>query len=162
MQKYGTRLLLFSLFGLALWFFGNLYEGIVIAPNLLADPIKKLAYWQGFFTLTNPLYFYIPIAPLASLATFVSYFCTPQEKAAVKRHLRSASLFVFLGLILGVFIVIRINLRLFFGDISQLSGNTIYRLSLLWNILNILRLMLLSGGIYHVFNACLLTQQKAS
>ncbi len=75
MQKVDTRLVLFVVFGLALWFFGNLYEAVVIAPNLVVDTATKITYWRGFFSLTNPVYFYIPVAPQAALTTF---FCLHQ------------------------------------------------------------------------------------
>jgi hypothetical protein len=65
-KKRYAHLLLFSLAGANLWFFGNLYEGIVIAPNFLVDSIKKVEHWQAFFTITNPIFFYIPLVPIES------------------------------------------------------------------------------------------------
>ena len=57
MIKNYSSLLLFSLFGISLWFFGNLYKGIAITPNLLTDPARKIYNWQQFFATTNPVFF---------------------------------------------------------------------------------------------------------
>jgi len=159
-KKVYSRLLLFTLFGFTLWFFGNLYEGVVITPNLLVDPVKKIYNWQGFFTITNPIFFYIPLAPMAVLAAFVLYFKTSKETAILKRHLGAAIVFLTFALGLGIFIITQINLRLFFGNIEKLSAE-IYKLSVLWNLLNIVRVILLAFVIYHVFNAYILIQQEA-
>jgi hypothetical protein len=151
--KTGSGLLLFALFGLALWLFGNLYEAVVIAPNLLADPLSKIKSWREFFTLTNPIYFYIPIAPLAALTTFFAYFRTPKQSVLLKRHLGIAALILLFVLVLSAFMIIRINHPLFFGDI-RLLREQVYALSLRWNVLNIIRIILLSVTVYHIFKAC--------
>jgi hypothetical protein len=159
-EKTRARFLLFALSGLALWFFGNLYEGIVIAPNLLAGPVDKLRHWQTFFTATNPVYFYIPIAPLAALTIFILYFKTAKENIALKRHLGYAALFLIIALGLSIFIITQINLQLFFGVIPRVPGKA-YQLSVLWNILNGVRIIFLAGALYQAFQAYLFIQRKA-
>jgi hypothetical protein len=158
-QKTYANLLLFALLGIALWFFGNLYEGIVITPNLLIDPTRKIYYWREFFRITNPIFFYIPLAPAAILSSFVLYFKTPKEKIVLKRYLRYATFFLSIALAVGVFIISQINLKLFYGHIVK-NSTEIYRLSVLWNLLNILRVILLAFTIYYVFNAYIFIQRN--
>ena len=151
-----SSLLLFSLFGIAMWFFGNLYEGIVIAPNLLTDPVGKVHDWQKFFTLTNPIFYYLPMAPLVALTTFIVYFKTAKGTAALKRRLGYAAVFLIFALGAGIFTIAKINLRLFFGNIEGFSAERVYTLSVLWNLLNMARIILLALTIYHLFNAYIL------
>lgn len=148
--KTFNKLLLFSLFGLSLWFFGNLYEAVVIAPNLLTHTTQKIQNWRQFFSVTNPLFFYIPLAPLAVVALPVVYRKTNPAESTLKRHLKIASIFGLLALGLGIYIISQINLKLFFGATNQ-SANEVYRLSLLWNILNVVRVAFLGVTVYHVF-----------
>jgi hypothetical protein len=159
-KKTYANLLLFALLGITLWFFGNLYEGIVITPNLLIDPIGKMYNWQKFFTVTNPIFFYIPLVPIAVLTTIVLYFKTPKEKIVLKRHLKYAAIFLIFALGVGIFIITQINFRLFFGNIEKISGE-IYKLAVLWNLLNIVRVILLAFTIYHVFKAYIFIQNTS-
>lgn len=155
-----ANFLLFALAGISLCFSGNLYEGIVIAPNLLTDSIRKIYHWQQFFTTTNPIYFYVPLQPIAILTTFVLYFKTSRENTALKKHIGYATTLLILVLVISIFIITQINLKLFFGTLEKYSAE-IYRLSLLWNILNVIRVILLAFTIYHLFNAYLFIRKKA-
>ena len=157
-NKRSNNLLLFSLFGIALWFFGNLYEAVVIAPNLLKDSIRKTQDWQDFFTVTNPVFFYIPVAPIAILIIVFLYFKTAADRSALKKHLKHATIAGLLALILGVFIIVRINIPLFFGDIERYAGD-VYAMSVLWNILNLVRVALLGITLFHVFNVYMKVRQ---
>jgi hypothetical protein len=152
-----NNLLLFSLFGIAMWFFGNLYEGIVITPNLLKDSIQKLHDWQDFFVISNPIFFYIPLAPLATFIIIFLYLRTSVAKLILKKHLKVATIFVLLAFALGIFIVTQINLNLFFGDLKKYT-EIVYKISLLWNILNAVRITFLSITLYHTFKAYIWTQ----
>jgi hypothetical protein len=158
-SKPSSKLLLFSLFGIALWFFGNLYEGIVIAPNLLEDSIRKVRDWQDFFALTNPIFFYIPIAPIAVLTMVLSYFKTSDDSIVLKRHLKLATVFGLLAFALGIFIITQINLKLFFGDLDKYSSE-VHKLAVLWNILNVIRVALLAVALYHLFKAYIFMQSE--
>ncbi|RIR19529.1 DUF1772 domain-containing protein, partial [Mycobacteroides abscessus] len=45
----GRRILMyFTVFGIAMWFFGNLYEAIVIGPNIAGDSKEQLRAFQQF------------------------------------------------------------------------------------------------------------------
>lgn len=153
-----SSLLLFALAGILMWFFGNLYEGIVITPNLLTDSARKLNYWQGFFTVTNPIFFYLPIVPIALMAILFLYFKTSKEQVALKKHLASALIYLILPLAVGVFIITQINLKLFFGNTQ--AESEIYKLSILWNILNAVRIVLLIFPIRHLLRAYIVLKKQ--
>lgn len=155
-NKIQPNLLLFALFGIVMWFFGNLYEGIVITPNLLSNPAERMQHWQHFFVITNPIFFYIPIAPIAILATVIQYFKTIREKIVLRKHMRYACVFLIFAFVVSIFIISQINLKLFYGNIEAMSPGTIYKLSILWNSLNIVRLLFLGLTIYHLFQAYIL------
>ncbi len=153
------NILLFSLFGLTMWFFGNLYEAIVIAPNLLNESLLKADLWQRFITMTNPVFFYIPISPIAMLTTILLFFKTSNDKTKQKYHLRRATIFGLCAFILGFYIIIQINFKLFFGNINELSGNA-HHLSVLWNLLNGVRVLFLTFAVYHLFKTYILTEKE--
>src|SRR4051794_13246582 len=118
--KSVCNLLRFALFGIAMWFFGNLYEAVVIGPNMLgADALQKLHNFQKFFITTNPVFFYIPLSPLATAATVFIYFKTPKTKTVLKRHLKMASIFLTISVALSVYMITQLNLKLFFGDLTK-------------------------------------------
>jgi len=160
MTKNRTEnLLLFALSGIALWFYGNLYEGIVIAPNLLNDPIQKVQLWQNFFVTTNPVMYYIPVSPLAIVIIVILYFKTSRDQIILKKHLQRASIFGLLALGLGIYIITQINFKLFFGDIQK-NSKDLYKLSVLWNVLNLIRTALLIPSMLYTFKACIWTKQN--
>jgi hypothetical protein len=157
--KPSNKLLLFSLFGIALWFFGNLYEAVVIAPNMLKDSARKVQDWQAFFSATNPVFFYIPIAPMAVVVMIVLYFKTSKVQSILKRHLRLATLFGVPAFALGVLMITQINLKLFFGEAGKYAAEA-HRLAVLWNMLNVVRIALLSVTLYQMFRAYIETQRE--
>jgi hypothetical protein len=158
-NKLTANLLLFALFGIALWFFGNLYEGIVIAPNMLLDSIQKVKDWQDFFVITNPAIFYVPITPIAVLIIIILYAKSKGDITILKKHLKRATIFGLLALVLGIFIITQINFKLFFGDIQKYSKD-LYKLALFWNILNMVRVALLTVTLFHTFKAYIWIKQN--
>jgi len=78
-SKTSNRLLVFSLLFLAHWFFGNLYEEIVLAPNQLTNTYESLKYWRQYFTISNPIYYYVPFTPIAVIAVCYLYFVAKND-----------------------------------------------------------------------------------
>jgi hypothetical protein len=154
-----NRLLLFSLFGIAMWFFGNLYEAIVIGPNLLHDSVNRVHAWQQFFMVTNPAWFYVPVPQVATIVLLVLYVKTPGSNVELKRFMRMASIFQLVSILLSVYVILQINLKLFFGDLSQ-NADKISSMALAWNVLNIIRVILVGVGLTFVFKAYLQTQKE--
>jgi hypothetical protein len=158
-DKSFNNFLLFSLFGAALWFFGNLYEGIVIAPNLLTDSIQKAHYWQNFIGVTNPILYYIPLVPLSTVTLLVLYFKTSKQKTELKQYLKLSATFQILAYVLSIYIIIQINLVIFFGDLNKFT-DIVYSKALLWNILNVTRLILVGIALTFIFKAYLHIQKQ--
>jgi hypothetical protein len=144
-----------------MWFFGNLYEAIVITPNLLQDTVQKLRDWQDFFHLTNPAFFYVPVAPVAVIVLVVLYFKLTSHEAAFKPLLKRAVVFILLALGLGIYIISQINFKLFFGDPEKLEPD-VYKLAVLWNVLNTIRTVLVGFSLYNLFKAYILLQKTKS
>ena len=62
-HKLFNSLLLFSLFGIALGFFGMLYAGVVTIPKMLDTSMQRMLFWKGFYAIMNPISDYIPSRP---------------------------------------------------------------------------------------------------
>ncbi|MBW7676688.1 hypothetical protein [Chryseobacterium chendengshani] len=146
--KTFNHLLGFSLFFLAHWFFGNLYEEIVLAPNQLANSYEALKSWQGYFTVTNQIYYYVPLTQIAVFVVCFLYVKSSNTKE--KCLLKKASIFGLLSILITALIVTQLNLKLFFGDIEKYKEQ-IYNLSVIWLIGNAIRLYLVGTCLYLTF-----------
>ena len=158
-NKLFNNLLLFSLFGIAMWFFGNLYEAIVIGPNMLTDTLVRMGHWQNYFVVTNPIYFYVPVTQLATVILIILFFKTDGQKAVLKRLLKLATLFQVVSILLSIYIITQINLKLFFGDLTRYA-DSLSSMALVWNVLNIIRVVLVGVALVFVFKAYLETQKN--
>ena len=158
-NKLFTNLLLFALLGIAMWFFGNLYEAIVIGPNMLSNSIVRINHWQGFFAVTNPAFFYVPVPQLATVVLIVLYFKTSKQKVALKKLLKLATIFQVVSILLSVYIITQINFKLFFGDLGKYADQ-VPSMALLWNILNVTRVFLVGIALVFVFKAYLHNQKN--
>lgn len=147
-NKTFDRLLAFSLFFLAHWFFGNLYEEIVLAPNQLTNSYEALKSWQGYFTITNQIYYYVPFTQTAVFVVCYLYFQAknPTEKSLLKK----ASIFGLLSITLTAVIVTQLNLKLFFGNIDEYKEE-IFSLSVIWLIGNAIRIYFVGSSLYFTF-----------
>ncbi|HXS37169.1 MAG TPA: hypothetical protein VN721_10745 [Flavipsychrobacter sp.] len=157
-DKLYHNLLLFSLFGVAMWFFGNLYEAIVIAPNMLNNTIEKMHAWQAYFVVTNPAFFYA-LSPLATIALLIVYVKTSKQKTELKRLLRFASIFQIIAYALSIYIITQINLKLFFANLND-NPDQLHTKAVLWNILNIIRIILVEISLIFTFKAYIQTQKN--
>jgi hypothetical protein len=63
-RQHRSRLTRLAQFGQAAWFFGNLYEGVVGMPQLLADAGVN-AHGRGLLNVGSPVRYFAPVAPLA-------------------------------------------------------------------------------------------------
>ena len=134
-----------ALFRFAEWFFGNAYEQVVIVPNLLwGDPLIKLASFRTFFATSNPIYFYVPVLPFTILAQATALYLAWRDPAQRRRPLTSTG-FLVAALALAVFIVVYINLYIFFGPLPT-DANVVHRLVLLWTCLNPIRMALVASA----------------
>ncbi len=106
--KTYNALLTFSLFFLAHWFFGNLYEEIVLAPNQLTNSYQALKNWQGYFTITNQIYYYVPFTQIA--VVIVCFLYVNSSNKTEKLLLKKASIFGLLSILITALIVTQLNL----------------------------------------------------
>ena len=153
-----TRVLFpLALAGLAQWFFGNLYEEVVLAPNGLVNTYEQLKCWHGYFVVTNPIYYYVPFTQFAVGIVWYLYFT--QKNPATRKLLLRASVYGFLALALTAVIVTQLNLKLFFGNL-HLIKDELYRLSVLWLIANGVRLVLVGATLGYTFKSYLLVRDQ--
>ncbi len=152
-MKARRVLFLLALVGLAQWFFGNLYEEIVLVPNSLVNSYAQLQCWQSYFVVTNPIYYYVPLTQLA--VCIVWYLCFTQKHQEIKKLLLRASLYGLLALALTAGIVTQLNLKVFFGNLD-LVKDQLYQLSLIWMAANGVRLVLVGATLGYTFKSYLL------
>ena len=134
----GRRILMyFTVFGIAMWFFGNLYEAVVIGPNIAGDTKEQLRAFQQFTVVTNPVYYYIPLTQIAAVTLIVWFVRTPW-RAPEKRSLFIASLAEIAAVALSIYIIVKLNMTLFFGSLGE-TPDELHRLALQWNLLNLIR-----------------------
>lgn len=155
--KIFNRLLAFSLFFLAHWFFGNLYEQIVLAPNQLTNSYEALKNWQGYFTISNQIYYYVPFTQIAVFVVCYLYLKTNDDKE--KALLKKAGIFGLLSIAITVLIVTQLNLKLFFGDLERYKEQ-VFNLSIIWLIGNAVRLYFIGNALYYTFKTYLMRQSS--
>ncbi len=153
-QTSYSFLLGFTLFGTAMWFFGNLYEAVVLGPNMIGigHSYERLLHWQQFFVVTNPVHFYVPFTQLALVTLLVLYFKTSPALANIKSNLGWSSVFQLVSLIITVCIITQINFTIFFGDLPA-HKNEVATLAFWWNVLNLARLLTTGIGLYFFMKA---------
>src|SRR5271155_1870764 len=117
--KLFSNLLVFSLFGIALGFFGILYEGVVYGPKFLDVSMERMQFWKAFTAVISPVPYYIPILPIATVLLVVLSFGTSKEKPELRKRLIGASLFQIASLALTMYILTQINFRRSFGNLDK-------------------------------------------
>src|ERR1700740_1926998 len=151
-SKLFNNLLLFSLFGIALGFFGMLYEGVVNVPKMLDGSMARMLFWKNFYAVISPIPYYIPLVPLATITLVVLYFNTPKPKVELKNRVRLAVIFQVVSLALTFYIVTQMNLKFYFSDIEKYA-DTIPTKTLIVNIISVIRMTLAAIALASVFKA---------
>ncbi len=150
-NKLFNNLLLFSLFGIALGFFGMLYEGVVLIPKMLGNTMQRMQFWHNFYLLVNPIVFYIPLLPIATIVLILLYFITKQ-KGTVRKQLGKACICQIMTLVLTFYIVTQINLKLYFSEIEKYADVIPYK-TLIVNILSVIRLIFSASALFFIFKS---------
>jgi len=138
-NKYFINLLLFSLFGIALGFFGILYEGVVYGPKFLDTSMERMLFWKSFTSVISPVFYYFPVNELATIALVALYFKTPKQKPALRKRLKWGSIFQMASFVLTFYILKQINFKLSFGDLEKYADEIPGKV-LLFNILSVARI----------------------
>lgn len=137
--KNTRRLVDFSLFGIALWFFGNLYEEIVLMPNWLVAPLHVLQAYNQYYTVIIQYHYYVPITQIAIIVLIaLSLFDNPARQSS-RRNLHLGAIWGLAGILLTVWIVLSLNLDLFIGQL-RLTEAEAHRKGITWMIRNGIRL----------------------
>ena len=158
-SKLFNNLLLFSLFGVALGFFGILYEGVVNMPKMLDGSMPRMLFWKNFYDVISPIPYYIPLVPTATITLIFLYFKSPKQKIEIKNRLKLAGILQATSLLLTFYIVKVMNLKLFFGDIDK-YGALIPTRTLMVNIISVIRVALTALALITVFKAYIQTQKE--
>ena len=159
--KLFNNLLVFSLFGIALGFFGILYEGVVYGPKFLDVSMERMQFWKAFTAVISPIPYYIPIYPIATILLVVLSFGAPKEKPGLRKRLIAAGLFQITSLALTIYILTQINFRRSFGNLDKYAYE-IHGKAVLFNILSIVRIGLSAIAMAFAFKACMQTQKEHS
>ncbi len=152
-----SRLFRFALFGLALWFFGNLYEEVVLMPNWVAASLDTLRAYTRYFAVVIQYHYYVPITQLAVLVLLVLAYRF--ELHPLRPALRRAGWWGLAGVALTVPIVVFLNTQLFLGDLSLTEADA-HRLGWYWLGGNLLRLGCVGASLGYALRAY--TQHQAN
>ena len=144
-------LLRFALFGLALWFFGNLYEQIVLMPNWVVAPLDVLRAYNRYYTVVIQYHYYVPATQLAVVALLVLGYRTARGES-LRAALLRAGWWGAAGVALTVPIVWFLNTDLFLGDLT-LSEAQAHRLGWYWMGGNLLRLACVALALRYALRA---------
>ena len=156
--KLFNNLLMFSLFGISLGFFGMLYEGIIYAPKMLEVSAVRVQFWHDFYAVIKPLIFYVP-CQLGTVVLLILYFLADKQKPDLKRRLKWASIFQIAALILTFYIVKQINLQLYFSDTQKYADVIPGKVALL-NIISPFRIVLAGTAMVFLLKAYVQTQKE--
>jgi branched-subunit amino acid transport protein len=144
------RLTLTAAIGLAHWLFGNLYEAVVFSPNWVGDSPAQLARLDGFFAVTSPTLYFVPLTMLALVLLWALWW--RNENEALAADYRRAGITALVLAALTAYIVSAVIPRMFGADALAHSEN-MNAAAWQWNILNVLRMILTATTAYYTFNA---------
>jgi len=140
---------LFSIFGIAYWFFGNLYEAIVFGPNWSINDPDHLKHLNAFFSNSSPTAYFIPMTLLAAFSVWILMFFNKLD--LVKKEYRMASILVLIITVMTSLIVGFVLSKMFGPAFYENPQNGSFY-GKLWNFLNAFRLMLEMLTLYYLFN----------
>jgi hypothetical protein len=133
----------FALFAHAMWFFGNLYEEMVIVPNGVSATVAKIGAFNAYFSVARQYNYYVPLTQLGTLALVAAAIGWRHEARLRLRVPAAASVLAFA---LTAFIIVHYNLRIWTGAVSALSAAELHSLVWQWGVANLLRIVLVGGA----------------
>ncbi|MEU4743355.1 anthrone oxygenase family protein [Actinosynnema sp. NPDC023658] len=126
--------------GQAHWFFGNLYEGAVDVPRLLAN--ARTGRGLRLLGPGSPLRYYAPAGPLTVVATGVT-LVRSWRTGGDRRAVATSAAGTAVAAALTAYLVKTVNLRLLRGG-KPLSEDERRRLLATWHRANLVRLVALA------------------
>ncbi len=151
---------LVALFGLAFWFFGNLYEAVVFSPNWILDSDLQLQRLNAFFVRTSPTTYFLSVPPVAVLCSWV-LAVWPGEGLAAGRYRRAGAWSV-AAFAINALIVAWIIPQLFGPEVDRATADELRTWAWRWNALNVARMALVAGALVESFRALALTNSVRS
>ena len=147
-EKRFDKLLQLALFFMAYWFFGNLYEEIVLIPNQLVNSLDSINCWQSYFSVTDQLYYFVPCVLASVILPTILFF---KSKERIQRKLlKRAMIFSMLPTGLTIIIVNEINEKLFYGNPEDYKMQLQF-LAALWLLGNAIRMCMVGIAMYYLF-----------
>ena len=132
-----------ALVGLTAWFFGNLYEGLVGVPQLLAGSHSRRK--PGVLAVGSPVRYFAPVAGVALAPTAVSLVRAGRTGAS-QPLIGVAAACVVSAAGLSGYLIRTVNLPLLTADVSLTSWDR-DRLVRRWHRVNAVRLVALAGAL---------------
>lgn len=132
-----------ALVGLTAWFFGNLYEGLVGVPQLLAGSHSRRK--PGVLAVGSPVRYFAPVAGVALAPTAVSLVQAGRTGASPPL-IGVAAACVASAAGLSGYLIRTVNLPLLTADVSLTSWDR-DRLVRRWHRVNAVRLVALAGAL---------------
>jgi Domain of unknown function (DUF1772) len=126
--------------GQAHWFFGNLYEGAVGMPQLLADAQRQRP--PRLLGPGSPIRYYAPVAPL-TVVTTTAVLVDGWRSGGNRRMITTAATGMASALGLSAYLIRTVNLRLLRTG-EPLSAADRRRLVTRWHRVNMIRLVALA------------------
>jgi hypothetical protein len=149
-EKATDNLLSLTLFFMAYWFFGNLYEEIVLIPNQLVNTLQALTCWQSYFNISDQVYYFVPCMLIAVIGCCILLF--KSKERGQRLFFKKATIFSLIATGLTIVIVNEINEKIFYGDLEKFKDE-LQLLSMLWLVGNAIRLYLVGTAVYYLFKA---------
>ncbi|MDR0359594.1 MAG: DUF1772 domain-containing protein [bacterium] len=132
-----------ALVGLTAWFFGNLYEGLVGVPQLLAGSHSRRE--RGVLAVGSPVRYFAPVAGVALAPTVVS-LVRAGRRGASPPLIGVAAACVASAVGLSGYLIRTVNLPLLTADESLTSWDR-DRLVRRWHRVNAVRPVALAGAL---------------
>jgi hypothetical protein len=134
------RLTTAARFGQAAWFFGNLYEGLVGVPQLLADARAHRA--AGLVGPGSPVRYFAPVGPLA-IGTTTATLVRSARTGGDRRLIATTALGMAAAIGLTGYLVRSVNVHLL-RSATPLSEQDRRRMIATWHATNAVRLAALA------------------
>lgn len=159
-QRVLVVVLALAVLGHAHWFFGNLYEAVVLIPQFAASPEQRLPISAGGILVPgSPALYYTPLIPLTVPAALAALAVEWRFGRAVRGRLLGGAALSVSAALLGVYIITQLNFPLFYEP-----GTGVAQLEVLlrrWALLNYVRVCLVGAALVLLLGALVSATRSA-
>jgi hypothetical protein len=135
-----TTLLALALLGIAQWFFGNLYEAVVTAPNWRVG-FEYEAMTGRSQHADRAIWYYAPSTWVSIILLWAAASLGSRPVPGARAWLAMASVFSLAAVVLSIYIITRLNSRLFLNGPAQ-EIDSVRPLVERWQLLNGVRVFI--------------------